>query len=131
MRPNGGALSGRGSMKKELICIECPKGCPLEIDIENGKVISVSGNKCPKGKDYAQSEIENPVRILTSSVLCEGLEIRMLPVRTEQPIPKDRLMEAMDAVKKMRVTKRVKAGDVIAKDFFGTTLISSRDVQTL
>ena len=118
-------------MKKELICIECPKGCPLDVDIENGNVISVSGNKCPKGKEYAQSEIENPRRILTSSVLCEGLEVRMLAVRTDQPISKARLMEAMEAVKKIRVTNPVKAGDVIAKDFQGTTLIASRDVRTL
>ena len=68
-------------MKKELICVECPKGCSLDADIENGKVVSVSGNKCPRGEEYALSEIENPRRILTSSVLCEGLEIRMLPVR--------------------------------------------------
>jgi CxxC motif-containing protein len=118
-------------MKKEIICIECPKGCPLDVDIENGKVISVSGNKCPKGNEYAQAEIENPRRILTSSVLCEGLDIRMLPVRTDQPIPKAQLMEAMEAVKKIRVTKPVKAGDVIAADFFGTHLISTRDIQTL
>ena len=114
-------------MKKEIICIECPKGCPLEVDIESGKVIAVSGNKCPKGKEYAQSEIEDPRRILTSSVLCEGLDIRMLPVRTGQPIPKARLMEAMEAVKKIRVSGSVKAGDVIAADFLGTTLIASRD----
>ncbi|MFA5099632.1 MAG: DUF1667 domain-containing protein [Candidatus Omnitrophota bacterium] len=114
-------------MKKEIICIECPKGCPLDVDIENGKVIAVSGNKCPKGKEYAQSEIEDPRRILTSSVLCVGLDIRMLPVRTAGPIPKARLMEVMNAVKKIRVAGSVKAGDVIAKDFFGTTLIANRD----
>jgi CxxC motif-containing protein len=118
-------------MKKELICIECPKGCPLGIDIENDKVISVCGNKCPKGKEYALSEIENPRRILTSSVLCDGLDVRMLPVRTEQPISKSLQMEAMAAVKKIRVNKSVKAGDIIAPDFFGTNLISARDVQTL
>lgn len=118
-------------MKKDLICIECPKGCPLDVDIENGKVFSVSGNKCPRGKEYAQSEIEDPRRILTSSVLCEGLDVLMLPVRTDQPIPKSRQMEAMDAIKKLRVTKSVKAGDIIASDFFGVTLIAACDVQTL
>ena len=114
-------------MKKELICIECPKGCLLGVNIENGKVIFVDGNKCLKGKDYASSEIENPRRILTSSVLCDGFEVKMLPVRTDQPIPKAKLMEALDVVKKIRVSKSVKAGDVLVADFFGSNLISSAD----
>ncbi|MFA6384399.1 MAG: DUF1667 domain-containing protein [Candidatus Omnitrophota bacterium] len=118
-------------MKKELICVECPKGCSLDADIENGKVVSVSGNKCPRGEEYALSEIENPRRILTSSVLCEGLEVRMLPVRTDQPIPKAQLMDAMNAVKKIRVNRKVKAGDVIVPGFFGVNLISARDAGTL
>ncbi len=37
-------------MEKKLTCIECPLGCSLKIDVENSKVITISGNKCPKGK---------------------------------------------------------------------------------
>ena len=113
-------------MNKELICIECPKGCRMLIDIEDGKVSKVSGNACPKGTEYATAEIQDPRRIFTSSVLCEGLNIRMLPVRTDKPIPKALLMQAMEKVKKIRVTKPVKTGDVIASDFFGSNLICGR-----
>ena len=31
-------------MTKELICINCPMGCALTAEVENGEVISVSGN---------------------------------------------------------------------------------------
>jgi CxxC motif-containing protein len=107
-------------MKKNLTCIECPLGCSLAIDVENGKVITVSGNKCPKGETYARSEIENPMRVLTSCVLAEGLEVKMVPVRTDKPIPKSRILDAMVEIKKARVTRAVTVGDVITENIFGS-----------
>ncbi len=113
---------------KRLICIECPVGCSLSVDVENCRAIRVDGNKCPKGERYAVSEIENPVRVLTSGVLAVGLELKMIPVRTDQPIPKEKILEAMSAIKKIRVDKPVQAGSVIVKDFLvsGVNLIATR-----
>jgi len=37
-------------MIKKLICIECPQGCAMVAEIENGRVLKLSGNKCPKGE---------------------------------------------------------------------------------
>lgn len=106
-------------MKKHMICIECPQGCRLEIAIEDGKVASVSGQKCKRGDKYARQEVEAPMRTLTTSVLTRGLELRMLPVRTSGPIPKGKLFEAMEAVKRLVVTTPVKAGSVVAVNFLG------------
>ena len=50
---------------KELICIECPKGCHLKIDDE----LNVTGNTCPRGKVYAVNEMTCPKRIVTSTVV--------------------------------------------------------------
>jgi len=113
---------------KRLICIECPLGCALSVDIENCRAVKVDGNKCPKGERYAVSEIEDPVRILTSGVLALGLELKMIPVRTDKAIPKGRLMEAMSEIKKIRVDKSVQAGSIIAKDFLipGVNLVATR-----
>ena len=36
-------------MNKELICICCPMGCHLSVDIENKKV---NGNTCKRGEVY-------------------------------------------------------------------------------
>ncbi|HOU37052.1 MAG TPA: DUF1667 domain-containing protein [Candidatus Omnitrophota bacterium] len=113
-------------MKKEMICIECPKGCRMEVYYGDGKTVEVNGNMCPRGREYAASEIEDPRRILTSSVLCEGLDLRMLPVRTDKPIPKQALLQAMERIRKIRVKEPVRAGDVIAQDFFGANLIATR-----
>ncbi len=116
-------------MTKKLTCIECPLGCSLSVDVENCKVIKVSGNQCPKGAPYAISEIENPMRILTASVLAEGMDLKMIPVRTDKPIPKNLIFKAMDGVKKIRLKSPVTAGDVIAADFIGlgVNLIAMRD----
>jgi CxxC motif-containing protein len=114
-------------MSKEIICIECPVGCSLSVDRENCRVVRVQGNKCPKGEVYAVSEIENPTRILTSSVLSHGLALKMVPVRTDKPIPKGRLTEAMQAVKRVRLKKNVRAGEIIVRNFLnlGVNLIST------
>lgn len=117
-------------MIKKITCIECPKGCTLSVDIENCRVVKLSGNECPKGEKYAISEIESPLRVLTSSVLAEGLALKMVPVRTDKPIPKLKLMEAMREIKKIRVSRPLNAGEVIAENFLklGVNLISTRNV---
>lgn len=106
-------------MIKKLTCIECPKGCTLSIDIENCRVVKVSGNECPKGEKYAVSEVENPIRVLTSAVLAEGLPIKMVPVRTNKPIPKAKILGAMVEIKKIRLKSPVAIGEPIAKNFMG------------
>ena len=116
-------------MIKKLTCIECPKGCVLSIDIENCRVVRVSGNECPKGEKYAIQEIESPMRILTSAVLAEGLSLKMVPIRTDKPIPKSRLVEAMEEVKKIRLKEPVRSGSVIVENFLGlgVNLLATRN----
>ncbi len=116
-------------MIKKLTCIECPVGCNLEVDVENCRAIKVSGNNCPKGEKYATSEIENPSRVFTSIVLAKNLALRMIPVRTDKPIPKPKIFEAMREVKKLIISSPVKEGDVIVNDFLGTgaDLIATRE----
>jgi len=117
-------------MIKKLTCIECPKGCLLSIEIENCRVVKVSGNECPKGDGYAHQEIENPMRILASAVLAPGLSMKMVPVRTDKPIPKSKLALAMEEVKKVRLKSPVKCGSVIVENFLGLSvkLLSTRNV---
>jgi CxxC motif-containing protein len=106
-------------MKRTMTCIECPQGCRLEVEFDGARLIAVTGNKCKRGPAYARQETEAPMRTLTTSVLTRGLELRMLPVRTSRPIPRERLFDAMEAVKRIVVTSPVKAGTVIAPDFLG------------
>jgi len=115
-------------MIKKMICIECPNGCVLEVDMDS-KPVRITGGKCPKGEKYAISEIENPERVLTSSVLTEGLALKMVPVRTDRPIPKKDLFKAMEEIKKIRLRKAVAVGDIVVKDLSGTgaNLVATRE----
>ncbi len=117
-------------MIKRMICIECPKGCALSVDIENCEVKSVDGAKCPKGTAYAIAESRNPSRILTATVLAEGLSLKLVSVRTDRPIPKKDLFRAMEEIQKMRIAAPVRCGDVIVGDFLGlgVKLLATREV---
>lgn len=106
-------------MIKNLTCIECPKGCSLFIDVKNGRVVDIKGHQCPKGEEYAVTEIENPVRILTSTVSAQGLSLKMVPVRTDKPIPKGRMSEAMAEIRKIKINRPLKTGDFVVKNLLG------------
>ncbi len=117
-------------MIKEIVCIECPKGCILSVDIEDNKVVKVRGAKCPKGIIYAASEIDKPVRIFTSTVLAEGLSMKLVPVRTDKPIPKKDLIKAVEESRRVKIVKPVKVGDSVVDNFLGPgiRLIATRGV---
>lgn len=108
-------------MKKvNMTCIICPKGCELTAQIENGKVIEVYGNTCARGLTYAQNEIENPIRTLTSSVaVANGVHPRV-SVKTDREIPKGKMMECARALKGVEVEAPVRIGDVLIENVAGT-----------
>jgi CxxC motif-containing protein len=113
-----------------MICIECPNSCNLSVETDLDRVAKVTGAKCPKGISYAASEIDNPVRIFTATVLTKGLSLKLIPVRTSKPIPKKDLSMAAEEVSRIRVTDPVKVGDIIVYNFLGlgVALIATREV---
>ncbi len=120
-------------MIKKMTCIQCPKSCSLTVDIENCRVVKVSGNLCPRGEEYAAAEIEDPRRILTATVLARGLSLKMIPVRTDQPIPRAKMGEAAAEIKKIRADRPLKAGDILVENFLnlGVRLIATRGAEQI
>jgi len=116
-------------MNKMMICIECPKGCLLSADYENCKIVKVEGAKCPKGLGYAMSEIECPSRVLTATVVAIGLSLKLIPVRTNKPIPKKDIFRAMEEIAKIRISAPLKAGDAVVENFLGlgVKLVATRE----
>jgi len=104
-------------MQNKLVCTECPKGCILSVAVKHGTATKVTGYRCKKGKAYAYAETENPVRLLTSTVQARGLAAPMIPVRTDKPIPKKKITEAMAALRKIVITKPVTASEVLKRNF--------------
>ncbi len=103
-------------MKKSLICVSCPLGCPIEVEIENGEVVAVTGNTCKRGDTYARAEITNPVRSLTTSVKVENGIHPVVPVKSLGAVPKDKMFDCMKVINSVTVNAPVKIGDVIIEN---------------
>ena len=112
-------------MKRNLTCIVCPIGCSLEIEIEDGKVIDVKGNTCPRGKQYGISECTNPERMVTSTVRC--LDGSIIPVKTSKPIPKDKVFECMEIINNHICSLPVKMNQILMEDVFGANIIATKE----
>ena len=105
-------------MTKNLTCIGCPMGCQLTAEMADGKVLSVVGNTCKRGEDYARKECVCPMRTVTGTVrLADG---RILPVRTVSDVPKDKVFAVADAFNRVHPTAPLRIGDVVIADVCGT-----------
>lgn len=109
--------------KRELTCIRCPLGCLVEVQLKGGEVISVSGNTCKRGEDYAKSECINPERIITSTII--NTNGQPVPVKTDRPIPKDKIFECMQLINSTKIEGSVTIGDIIIKDAFGSNIVAA------
>ena len=106
--------------KRELTCIGCPMGCPLVVEMENGEVVSVTGNTCNRGDVYARKEVTNPTRIVTSSVRIKGGAVAAVSCKTASDIPKGKIFDIARELKNVEVTAPVHIGDVLVTNVAGT-----------
>ena len=106
-------------MKKEIICTVCPRGCHIQVEGEGDKILSVEGQGCKRGLEYASAEFAHPVRILTTIVKLEG-QNDLLPVRSNKPVPKEKLFDCMAAIRATEVKLPVSRYDVIIPNICGT-----------
>ena len=95
----------------KMICINCPKGCEMDVTVDGGKV-AVVGNSCPKGEDYAKAEVTNPTRMVTGLVRVAGMR-KPLPVKTRSAVPKTKIDAVLFALHQATVQLPVRIGDVI------------------
>ena len=106
-------------MTREIICIVCPLGCRMDVELEGTEVTSLQGNQCKKGPKYAQKEVTFPGRVLTTTINTDFPEIPLLPVRSNREVPKDQLMACMGEISRHRVKGKVGIGESIIKDILG------------
>ena len=107
--------------ERKLICVACPRGCPVTVTMDdNGEIIKVEGNTCPRGDTYAGAEVSHPERSLTSTVRVTGGNHYVVPVKSSTAIPKELLFDAMVEINKASIAAPVHTGDVIIKDLLGT-----------
>ncbi len=106
-------------MIKELTCIICPIGCQLRVNIENDNVISVEGNSCKRGENYAKDECTNPVRVITTTVMTKDGEI--VCVKTDKAVPKALIFDCMREINVLHPSKeKTYMGSVICENILNT-----------
>lgn len=105
-------------MKRELTCIVCPLGCKMEVELKDDEILSVTGNTCKRGSNYAIEECTHPTRMLTTTVVCADSTV--VPVKTASPIPKEMLFPCMEELNKIEIPLPIKIGDVVIENILGT-----------
>ncbi|MGL4308467.1 MAG: DUF1667 domain-containing protein [Cetobacterium sp.] len=113
---------------KEMICILCPMGCHLNIEPENN--YKVTGNSCGRGEVYGREELIAPKRVVTSIVSVKNGIHRMVPVKTDKPIPKELIFQCMELLKNIELIGPQKIGTVVLENILGTDakIILTRDI---
>lgn len=107
-------------MKKQFTCIVCPNGCEIEAEMENGQVISVTGQTCPRGEEYVRQELTAPRRTIASSVLVKGGTLPLASVRLTKPVPKELIFPVMDEIRRVVLTAPVAAGTIVLHGVCGS-----------
>ena len=106
-------------MLNEFTCIICPNGCDLTAEFEDGKIFSVQGAACKRGREYVEQELTNPQRNIASSILLEGGVLPLVSVRLSKPIPKAKIFDVMAVIKKARLQAPACAGQVAIDNVLG------------
>ena len=112
-------------MERKLTCIVCPLGCQLTVTLNGKEVVKVEGNTCPRGAEYAKNECTNPQRTVTSTVRCENGGL--VSVKTDRPIPKEKMAACMEVINKAVAKLPVSIGDVIVENVFGSNIVATQN----
>jgi CxxC motif-containing protein len=120
-------------MKKIYTCIICPNSCEIETEVSDREILSITGNLCPKGDAYVRQEILAPERTIATSVLVANGVLPLVSVRLVRPIPKNRIFDVMEEIKKIKLQAPVASGDIVRKNILGlgSDIIATRSVQAI
>jgi CxxC motif-containing protein len=122
-------------------------GCLLSVEegepgADGFPVLTVTGNRCPRGAVYAQEEIRSPKRVVTATcAIVEGPALsaassgnggtlpagrpagftgpRRVPVKTSGPCPREKIGALLKEIYQTRVTLPVRVGDKILPNWDG------------
>jgi CxxC motif-containing protein len=115
----------------KIICITCPMGCTLEVTHEGKTVTKLEGNSCKKGLKYAEAELTDPRRMVTSTVKVKGGVYPLVPVYTAAPIPKPLIFDLLAELRKVELKAPVKVGQVVLQNALstGVDVLASRNLK--
>lgn len=107
-------------IEKEVICVICPSSCHITVKGDGKSVSEISGYSCKRGEDYAKTEYIAPKRTLTTTVKAEGYSCPIIPVRSNRPMPKEKVFEAMEEIRKVVATPPFYVGKPVIENILDT-----------
>ncbi len=117
-------------MKKEIICIHCPKGCRIAVETAGEVILNISSGSCNRGQVYARQEVIAPRRILTGNMRVEGCK-QPLSVMSDAPLPKNMLYACAMELKKHRPLPPVALNEIVIENILhtGCNIIATRNLE--
>jgi len=97
----------------EVTCIVCPIGCEIKVRTIGNNIISIEGNRCIRGKEYAIQEVIEPKRTVIAVIKCIGGYFPTVSVKSSKPVKKQLIPEIIKLLSKVEVKSPVKVGDIV------------------
>ncbi|MDR2363347.1 MAG: DUF1667 domain-containing protein [Spirochaetaceae bacterium] len=101
-----------------MTCIVCPNGCRIQVE-KKAEGLAITGNQCKRGAAFAEAEITNPTRTVTTTVRTVFPRAPVVPVRTRGEIPKDKIRDLMAFLNTLTVTEPLGIGAAVVKNVLG------------
>ena len=121
-------------MIRKVICIQCPVGCDLDVTTrgDDFDVTGASVDACKPGRKYAIAEVTAPRRVITTTVRIRHGQFPLLSVRTDEPIPREKILDCLRDLRDLRLTAPVRRGEVVLQAVAGTdsNIIATRTVES-
>ena len=106
-------------MLKNYTCIVCPNGCDITVEAQNKIIKTIKGATCKRGEKYVEQELTDPHRTISTSIRLVGGELPLVSVRLSTSIPKEKIFNVMEVIKKSHLTAPVSAGQIVIENVLG------------
>lgn len=105
---------------RELTCINCPLGCRITVTMDGDSIVSVTGNTCKRGENYARAEVTAPVRTVTTTIRVNNGTSDRVSCKTREPVPKDKIFDVMAEISASSCDAPIRIGDILIDECAGT-----------
>ncbi len=111
-------------------CVICPLSCSVEVEVEGDRIKEIRGFSCPRGKEWAVEEVLSPKRVVMTVIRVKGGKEPVVSVKTDSPIPKERIRELMSYLATLEVEAPISIGQVLVDRPLGleTRVVATRSV---
>jgi CxxC motif-containing protein len=116
-------------MTRNMVCFICPNSCLLSVR-EDGDGIRVENNRCPRGTEFAEKELRDPERTLTTTIRINNGTVPLASVRSAAPVKKKELKSLVKYFDGVTIDAPVSGGQVLfsAVGENGVNIIATRPV---